>query len=69
MDSLNWKEIDRRIENHDLARGTDGMNVRTFQVAKSIECRYIRLTQTGKNNSGNNHLVLVAMEVFGTLIE
>jgi hypothetical protein len=69
MDSLNWKEIDRRSDNGDVQRGNDRLLVRTFQVAKSIECRYIRLTQTGKNNSGNNHLVFAAMEFFGTLIE
>jgi hypothetical protein len=39
----------------------------SFPVPKPVECRFIRLTQTGKNYSADSVLALSAVEFFGTL--
>jgi hypothetical protein len=42
---------------------------KTFKCSSSSShfCRYIRLTQTGKNSYGNDHLMLCNIEFFGRL--
>jgi hypothetical protein len=67
LDFMNWTEIDRKTDNKDF-NSQDWMTA-SFAVAKSAECRFIRLTQTGQNRSGNDRLIIMAFEVFGTLVE
>jgi hypothetical protein len=55
----NWKEVDRQSYPAD----------RYFCVSNSDECCFIRLTQTEKNNFGQDSLWVVELEIFGTLLE
>jgi hypothetical protein len=69
LDGVNWTEIDRRT------------NIKHYEVSavvsKSAECRFIRLTQTGKRHYGNDYLSpssfgsleIDAFGLFGTLLE
>jgi hypothetical protein len=41
----------------------------SFSVSKSADCRFIRLTQTGRRHGGGDDLSIYAFEVFGTLLE
>jgi hypothetical protein len=59
LDGRIWTEIDRRRDD----------KARSFAVAKSTECRFIRLAQTGKSRSGSDRLIISAVEFFGTLFE
>jgi uncharacterized coiled-coil protein SlyX len=63
LDGKAWIEIDRKPNNYDFP-GTA-----SFAVSKLAECRFIRLTQTGKNREGTDSLQLRAIEFFGSLIE
>jgi hypothetical protein len=60
-----WTEIDRKSNTNDLKASSTA----SFALAKPTECRFIRLTQTGRDHSGNNSLRISAVEVFGTLLE
>jgi hypothetical protein len=60
------EEIDRREDNNDL---NGSSFIKTFSISKSIECRFIRLRMIGPAHSGNNQLLLSALEIFGYLIE
>jgi hypothetical protein len=65
-------EIDRKPNNNDV---TAGHGIAPFAVSNSAECRFIRLTQTGKNlfpesaKELDDSLGIEAFEVFGTLLE
>jgi hypothetical protein len=61
-----WTEIDRKTDNEDFK---DGLETASFAVSNAAKCRFIRLTQTGKNHNENDFLVIYAFEVFGTLLE
>jgi hypothetical protein len=61
-----WTEIDRKTDNEDF-KGS--FATASFAVSKSAECRFIRLTQTGKGHFGNDCLIIRVFEVFGTLLE
>jgi hypothetical protein len=67
-DAKTWDLLDSR-STHEL----DGTYI-TKTFACSVESstrrpyRYLRLTQTGKNGSGQNYLVLSRIEFFGSLI-
>jgi hypothetical protein len=61
-----WMEIDLRENNCEL---NDGESTKRFEVARSQECRLIRLINIGRNHAGNDALVISAFEIFGTLIE
>jgi hypothetical protein len=65
-DGVDWTEIDRQIDSQALSgvQKTD-----SFEVSGSHECRFIRLSQIGRNHLGNDQLVLSGFEVFGTLRE
>jgi hypothetical protein len=63
-DGRNWTEIDRRMNNSDL---NDRNVIQTYQVQKSVECRFFRLRQIEKNHRGYDHIVIASFEVFGTL--
>jgi hypothetical protein len=66
LDESNWNELDRH--ENDSTTNNDH-KIGTFTVSVRDEYRYLRLRQTGKNASGNDHLILCAFEVFGRLIE
>jgi uncharacterized coiled-coil protein SlyX len=67
LDFVNWTEIDRKRKNKDF-KARDWVTA-SFVVAKSVECRFIRLTQTGQAYDGDDHLLIQAVEFFGTLLE
>jgi hypothetical protein len=66
LDFVNWTEIDRKTDNHAFQYG---WGMASFAVAKSAECRFVRLTQTGKNHIGDDCLYIRSFELFGTLLE
>jgi hypothetical protein len=66
LDASGWTEIDRQMDNHDFETL---WRVVSFAVSNPAEFRFIRLTQTGKNNRDNDVLRLFAVEFFGTLSE
>jgi hypothetical protein len=49
-------------------RDFGGWETASFAVSKSAELRFIRVTQTGKNQKGNDALQILAFEFFGTLL-
>jgi hypothetical protein len=66
IDGMNWIELDRRTNNSHL----NGSHlIRSFSISKSIECRFIRVRQTGKNHQTNDRLKFYHFEVFGALLE
>jgi hypothetical protein len=65
VDNVMWVEIDQQVENGDLK----GVGIASFTVARSIECRFVRLRQTGRNHTGNDQLAFRDLEIFGTLLE
>jgi hypothetical protein len=66
IDGLTWTELDRRTHSDDF----NGPNsVHAFSIPKSIECRFIRLRQTGKNHEGNDMLAFCHFEIFGFLVD
>jgi hypothetical protein len=65
LDGANWVEIDRRTDTLDFK----AKNTVWFAVAKAVDCRFIRLTQTGKRHDGRDYLFVIAAEFFGTLFE
>jgi hypothetical protein len=66
MDGKAWKEIDRKTNSWDFRLG---WAMASFAVSKLAECRFIRLTQTGKRYDANGYLSMKAFEFFGTLVE
>jgi hypothetical protein len=66
LNGKGWREIDRKTDNDDLKGWPP--RVASFAVTNVAECRFIRLTQTGKDHAGKAFLDLSAFEVFGTLI-
>jgi hypothetical protein len=65
LDGEAWTEIDRKTDNWDFYWC---WMAASFAVSKA-ECRFIRLTQTGKGHDGNDDLRIYAFEFFGTLLE
>jgi hypothetical protein len=64
VDGLSWTELDREENNERLSgKGT----IASFAIAARHRkaFRMIRLQQTGKNSSGNDHLMLAGVEFFG----
>jgi hypothetical protein len=60
----NWIELDRRDNEASL---NSSKSVKSFEVRNVIECRFIRLRETGPNWEGNNHVLLQAFDLFGGL--
>jgi hypothetical protein len=59
--------LDRRISTQAFQEGFD---MATFDAANPVNCRYIRLVQTGPNHGDDSHcLCLAGVEFFGTLFE
>jgi hypothetical protein len=63
-DRSQWVVLDAR-SNISLLDGPD--RTATFDVSNAIQCRFIRLRNTGLSASGHFSLELYAFEVFGTL--
>jgi hypothetical protein len=64
LECSSWTELDRRTNNDDL----NGANwIHAFSIPKSIECRFIRLRQIGKNHQDDNMLAFRYFEVFGVV--
>jgi hypothetical protein len=66
LDGEAWTEIDQKTDNEDFK---DRWETAAFAVSNSAECRFIRLTQTGKTHYGNDDLAIQAFDFFGTLLE
>jgi hypothetical protein len=66
LDGVNWTEIDRKTDNDHFRVGWSPVS---YAVSNSADCRFIRLTQTGKTHGGQDWLCVSAFEVFGTLLE
>jgi hypothetical protein len=66
MDGEHWMYITDPVNSDALRQWP---HAASFPVSKSCECRWIRLTQTGHNFSGNNRLTLDAFELFGDFME
>jgi hypothetical protein len=66
VDCNQWEEVDWRDNNHDL----NAQNiVRLFTVTRSSEYRSVRLRQTGRTHSGNNHLMISGSDFVGEFFE
>jgi hypothetical protein len=65
-DGEHWVEIDRRENNSELA---EERAIRTFEVSGNQLCRQIRLVNIGRNHQGYDCLCVLALEIFGSLIE
>jgi hypothetical protein len=65
LDGEAWTEIDRKTDNEDFR----DWETASFAVSNWAECRFIRLTQTGKNHWRHDGLFIMAFEVFGNLLE
>jgi hypothetical protein len=66
QDGENWTKIDGRSDTNDL---DEEPWTASFAVSNSVECHFIRLTQTGKNESHTDLLGIDSVEFFGTLLE
>jgi uncharacterized coiled-coil protein SlyX len=66
LDREAWTEIDRKADNTDFKKDWVAAS---FAVSDSAECRFIRLTQTGKSHCGGDRLRICAFEIFGALLE
>jgi hypothetical protein len=63
-DFKDWTEADRRENRTELCEKSA---VWTYAVSKPSTGRYVRLSQTGFNSSGNFNTCIAAFEVFGAL--
>jgi hypothetical protein len=66
LDGENWTELDRQTNNMDCK---EQWTYASFPISDPVECRFVRLTQTGTNHAGANWLNVGDIEVFGTLFE
>jgi hypothetical protein len=73
LDGRGWTEIDQVSDNQDFKKphwyGIEEWKSASFSVSNRAEFRFIRLTQTAKNDIGYDWLSLAAVEFFGTLSE
>jgi hypothetical protein len=65
-DGDGWAEMDRKTDDRAFRWGAATSSI---AVSKPAECRFIRITQTGKRQDGRDGLRLTAVEFFGTLSE
>jgi hypothetical protein len=64
-DGIEWVVMHREPD-------TDVLNsevIASFRLETTMECRYVRFTQIGKNHRGTLRLLLHAFEVFGVLLQ
>jgi hypothetical protein len=66
LDGETGTGIDRKTNNKLFKAG---WRLASFPFLDSAECRFIRLTQTGKRHNGDDSLIISALEFFGTLLE
>jgi hypothetical protein len=64
MNGEGWTELDCRKNDSHLK---EDLAVHTFEVKSPFECRFVRLTQTGKNHSDSHVLAFCSLEIFGGL--
>jgi hypothetical protein len=65
-DGESWREVAREEKNRQL---NGSWFTGTFAVAAGGECRFIRLVNIGKNQTGDDCLCISAWEIFGSLVE
>jgi hypothetical protein len=65
LDGSLWIVLDQQKNNSTIDLSHP---IGTFSVPHPVECRFIRLRQTGKNASQNDYVTLFAFEIFGQLI-
>jgi hypothetical protein len=66
-DGTTWIDLDRR-ETNELSGNYIVKSYECASVPSSSFFRFIRLTQTGKNSSGQDNLMLANLELFGDMI-
>jgi hypothetical protein len=59
-----WTELDRRKNDSHLK---EDFAIHSYEVKSPLECRFVRLTETGKNHSDNRCLAFSSLEIFGSL--
>jgi hypothetical protein len=64
MNGEDWIELDRRKNDSHLK---EDLAVHRFEVKSPFECRFLRLTQTGKNHGDSHVLAFCSLEIFGSL--
>jgi hypothetical protein len=64
LDGVAWVEIDRQTDTKVFKGGN--LKNEVFSVARPVECRLLRLTQTGKDHKGQNRLRLQWVDFFGS---
>jgi hypothetical protein len=66
LDGDHWDELDHREDNSELnEKNVTG----TFEVGRSQICRYMKLTNIGRNHRGSDQLIISAFDIFGSLID
>jgi hypothetical protein len=65
-DGEEWREVAREEGNKQL---NDKWFTATVAVAGDGKCRFIRLVNIDRNQSGTDALLISAWELFGSLIE
>jgi hypothetical protein len=66
LNGTSWMQLDKQMNTKDLI----GQNrVVSFPVSTVAESRFIKLSMTGNDHSGDSFFCLSAVEFFGTLIE
>jgi hypothetical protein len=68
IDNVNWNELDRHEGDPEIS---SNHQIGTFAIPvyHDVDYRFIRLRQTGQNAGGSDYLRIVALELFGYLIE
>jgi hypothetical protein len=67
IDGENWTMLDQHVNSMHFSHN-DPRRI-SFRLAVPMECRFIRLTQTGENHWNMHELRLGGVEFFGTLSE
>jgi hypothetical protein len=65
-DGQNWVEIDRKEGSTEL-NGKNRLGI--WEVVRNEPCRFIRLTNVGRNHFGDDSLAVSAFEIFGSFVE
>jgi hypothetical protein len=65
QDRKNWEVVDSHVNENLL---NDANIVKAFTLTQPVECRAIRLRQTGPNHKGSHSILISGLEVFGDLI-
>jgi hypothetical protein len=63
-DGVKWTTLDEQTNNSDL---NSPFRIHAFAMKQLCRCKMIRLTSTGKDHYGYDHLVISGFELFGTL--